>query len=206
MNASIDKILYLLKTQGPQTAQILAQQLDMTSMGARQHLQGLEKQGLVSTYDQKESRGRPKRFWQLTEQASSRFPDTHADLTLTLINSIKTVYGEQGLESLIEHRETQQLKSYEQAITETSELAEKVAILAQLRSDEGYMAEVIPHANGYLLIENHCPICAAATQCQAFCRSELSIFKQVLGEQCKVKRTEHILQGERRCAYLIEPD
>jgi predicted ArsR family transcriptional regulator len=28
----------------------------------------------------------------------------------------------------------------------------------------------------YFLIENHCPICAAATECQGFCRAELSNF------------------------------
>jgi predicted ArsR family transcriptional regulator len=56
---SSDKILYLLKTRGPLTAKALAAMLDMTSMGARQHLQALEGQGLISTYDQIEKRGRP---------------------------------------------------------------------------------------------------------------------------------------------------
>lgn len=48
-------------------------------------------------------------------------------------------------------------------------------------------------------------ICAAATSCQGFCRSELSMFRDLLGPEADVERTEHLLQGARRCAYLIRP-
>ena len=53
----------------------------------------------------------------------------------------------------------------------------------------------------YLFVENHCPICAAATTCQGFCRAERDVFSDVLN--ASVERTEHILQGARRCAYVI---
>jgi predicted ArsR family transcriptional regulator len=68
------------------------------------------------------------------------------------------------------------------------------------------MAEWTPTGDGaYLLIENHCPICAAASACQGFCRSELSIFRDLLAP-AKVERIDHILQGARRCAYLVTPN
>ena len=54
-----------------------------------------------------------------------------------------------------------------------------------------------------MLVENHCPICAAATACAGFCRSELETFRSVLS--AKVERSEHILLGARRCAYRITP-
>jgi predicted ArsR family transcriptional regulator len=56
-----------------------------------------------------------------------------------------------------------------------------------------------------LLIENHCPICAAARACQNFCRAELEVFRQALGEGAEVTREEHLLLGARRCAYRITP-
>ncbi|HAT30439.1 MAG TPA: MarR family transcriptional regulator, partial [Janthinobacterium sp.] len=74
------------------------------------------------------------------------------------------------------------------------------------RDAEGYMAESEPQADGsVLLIENHCPICAAARECQNFCRSELAIFQRVLGQDCSVERSEHLLAGARRCVYRIRP-
>ena len=40
------------------------------------------------------------------------------------------------------------------------------------------MAEVKPLGKGaFLLAENHCPICAAATACQGFCTTELDLFR-----------------------------
>jgi predicted ArsR family transcriptional regulator len=80
-----------------------------------------------------------------------------------------------------------------------------VQALVQARSAEGYMAELEPQDDGsLLLIENHCPICAAAKQCQKFCRSELDVFQRVLGPDCSVGRVEHMLAGARRCVYIIK--
>ena len=60
-------------------------------------------------------------------------------------------------------------------------------------------------AKGVLLVENHCPICAAAKACQQFCRSELRVFQEALGDDVTVERVDHILAGARRCAYLVCP-
>ncbi len=62
-----------------------------------------------------------------------------------------------------------------------------------LRTDEGYMAEVQQKTEGeFLLIENHCPICAAASACRGLCAKELEVFQSVLGSDVSVERTEHI--------------
>ena len=65
------------------------------------------------------------------------------------------------------------------------------------------MAGWTEEADGSLvLVENHCPICAAATACQGFCRAELDVFRSVLGD-ADVTRNEHIVSGARRCSYTI---
>lgn len=203
---SINRILYLLKTRGDQTAQALAADLGMTAMGARQHLLLAEQQGLVESVMEKRSIGRPARVWHLTEEGHARFPERHADLTLTLIEGVRTVFGEQGLDALIGHREQQMGQVYQQALAAESGLEAKLQRLAGLRTAEGYMAEV--EADGteqWLLIENHCPICTAAQQCQQFCRSELALFSQCLGSDVEVSRIEHLLLEGRRCVYRIAP-
>ena len=65
------------------------------------------------------------------------------------------------------------------------------------------MAESRKEGRGFLLVENHCPICVAATACQGFCRTELDTFRDVLGPDVSVERTEHIIAGDRRCVYRI---
>lgn len=204
MNASTDKILYLLKTHGPQSAAALGEQLQMTSMGARQHLTALEADGWVGFSDEARGRGRPVRLWHLTEQAWQRFPDSHSELTLQLIDNIQQLFGEVGMERLIAQREQQQLARYQARLTQPA-LADRLTALKELRSREGYMADMSQEEDGsWLWWESHCPICAAARACRGFCRSELALFRQLLAP-AEVEREQYLLDGDRRCLYRIRP-
>ena len=201
-----ERILFRLKTCGPQTAEALAQHLEMTPVGARQHLNKLAERALVTYQDARENVGRPKRYWSISEHGQKRFPDTHAQLTLELIHSIRSVFGEEGLERLISQREGETLKRYQDQLSSHKTLKAKVKQLAALRDAEGYMTDWQQGEDGsFMLLENHCPICAAAQQCQGFCQSELDVFQKALGRAVRVERTEYILDGARRCAYRICP-
>lgn len=202
-----DQILFLLKTRGPKTAQQLAEILDLTSMGTRRHLEAAQEKGLVQYADVAEKVGRPSRRWLLTEAGHARFPDRHADLTVQLIDQVRQLFGEAGMDKLIVSREAASEAFYRETVGDAATaLPQRVAALAQARDVEGYMAEVEALPDGsLLLVENHCPICAAARACQNFCRSELEVFQRVLGPDCNVERTEHQLAGARRCAYRIVP-
>ena len=176
----------------------------MTVAGARQHLLKLEAQSLVESEDRREGRGRPRKYWRLTREGHGRFPDRHSDLTLDLLRSLRDVFGNQGVDRLIEHREAASIADYRKLVGKQGSLRQKLAALAKIRSREGYMASVTEEGGGsFLLIENHCPICAAAATCQGLCRSELAVFRAVLGTDVTVERIDHILAGARRCAYRI---
>lgn len=203
MQASTDKILFLLKTRGPLGAGTIGECLEMTSMGARQHLQQLEVEGWVSWYEEVRGRGRPSRLWKLTEKAWSKFPDTHAELTVQLIDGIKNLFGADGLQQVVEHRELQTLSHYQAQLSQLKTTEEKLIKLVELRTQEGYMADWQKQADAsWLFWENHCPICAAAKVCQGFCQSELDQFSQLL-EPAQVSREQHLLKGDFRCVYRI---
>jgi predicted ArsR family transcriptional regulator len=194
----------LLKTRGAQTAQALAGLIGLTAMGVRRQLEAAEADGLVTHTDTRGKVGRPVRRWLLTDAGHARFPDRHAEVTLDLIKGVRTLFGETGLERLIVAREEASERAYRERVSGCATLDERVAALADARSVDGYMAEVQPRVDGsLLLIENHCPICSAARACQQFCRSELDVFRRVLGPGVAVVRIEHQLEGARRCAYLV---
>ncbi|GIU21338.1 metalloregulator ArsR/SmtB family transcription factor [Shewanella sp. MBTL60-007] len=200
-----DKILQMLKIQGELTAKVIASELGLTTMGVRQHLQSLEDSQDVIFEDRKATRGRPTRYWSLTPKSNSHFSDRHEELTVQLIDSVKSVFGNGGLEQLINHREQESLKLYRDELVGTSGLAEKLHVLAKLRTLEGYMAKVEQADGHYWLLENHCPICAAAAACLNFCRSELELFQTLFENDAIVSREEHIIEGARRCAYKVVP-
>jgi len=199
-----DRVVWMLKTRGPQSLIAIAREMNVTTEGARFQLLKLANEGLVESAAESKGRGRPQQIWSLTITGQARFPDTHAELTVKLIRTIKDTLGQKALDAIIEANGQSGVVKYEQELKGVKELENKVAQLAEIRDREGYMAEYEKDEEGYLLIENHCPICAAATECQNFCVSELNTFQKVLGENVKIKRVDHILSGSRRCAYRIQ--
>lgn len=205
MQSTSEQILFELKTRGPAKTRDLATRTRITRQAARAHLEKLAGEGFVEHATTPDGVGRPRQVWSLTTRGHGRFPDTHAQMTVDLIEAARGEFGEAGLARLVDRREQAMAAHYEQALAGTGSLEQRLERLASLRSAEGYMAELTRcPGGGYILAENHCPICAAAAVCQGFCRSELALFARLLAP-ARVERTEHVLAGARRCAYVVAP-
>ena len=196
-----DRLLMLLKTRGAMTTRQLAHALAISVPAVRQHLKALE--GLVEGEIVKRGVGRPAQWWRLTAHGQRRFPDTHAELTVRLIGFIEEGLGHRALETVLEGAYRRNLRTYGERLRAVTTLGGRVKRLAVIRTEEGYMAEAHRTGNGWVLVEHHCPICAAAQRCQGFCRNELELFRNVLGDDVRVERTEYLLDGGERCAYFI---
>lgn len=198
-------IVHLLKQIGALDAATLAERLGVSTMAVRQHLYALQSEHLITYTEEPRSMGRPAKLWQLTPAADKFFPDGYAELTLSLLQSVTEAFGIEGLARLLDVRARQQVATYQEHMRSQEEvLPKQLAGLAALRTEEGYMAEVEALPDGsFLLIENHCPICAAAMACTGLCDRELEVFQTVLGQAVTVERTEHLAAGERRCVYRV---
>lgn len=202
--APSERILLTLKMHGALTSGQIGQKLGITGEAARQQLGKLLDDGLVEEERRSAGRGRPATYWHLAQKAQARFPDTHAALTVEILRSVSDLLGTEALDRIISAREETTEAAYQAAMAPCEDLKARVTRLAELRSAEGYMATVEEDDDGALfLVENHCPICAAATFCQGFCRAEKAVFENVLGRGTSVERVEHIVNGGRRCTYRI---
>ena len=200
-----ERVLFVLKTKGPQTTARMAKRLRVTTMAVRQHLAVLQGEALVDFTDDRRKVGRPARLWRLTSKAYDRFPDQHAELAVGMLQAVERAFGEEGIERLTRRMTRQQAESYRARMPgPNASLEERVATLARIRREEGYMAESRLNRDGTLeLVENHCSIAKAARLCSKLCGAELSLFRTVLGGVVSVERTEHILSGGRCCSYSI---
>ncbi|MBI2192257.1 MAG: transcriptional regulator [Planctomycetes bacterium] len=197
-------VLELLKLNGAMDSSSLAACLHLTPMAVRKQLYELQAEKLVDFKQEPRAMGRPAKLWALTPSADRLFPSGHADLVVDLIGTVRKAFGEEGLLKVIRERGRSQLEAYQARLQAIESLPDRVRALTAIRLEEGYMAELAEEGDGrYLLIENHCPICAAARTCQGFCDVELDLFRRVLGPAAEVDRTEHIQQGARRCVYRI---
>lgn len=197
-------ILLQLKTSGSHSAKMLAERLEITPMGIRQHLQSLEKRELVCYEETRTKVGRPTRYWSLTQQGHAQFTDGHDHLAQILLESAHELFGTEGVEQLILAREEKLFRRYADELAEEEHPLGKLSRLVRLRQHDGYMAELLEHPQGILLVENHCPIGVAAHACSQLCTSELQLFHRLLGQDYQIERTAHAISGSRHCAYLIQ--
>lgn len=197
-------ILDLLKQRGCADVRTMAQAFGLSGMAIRLHLHALHEEGLIAEQSRRGGVGRPAVVWGLTRSADRFFPDAHAQLTVSLIGSMSQAFGRRGMDKLLKTRAEEQAAEYRAALPKKAGLRRRVEALAALRTAEGYMAEVEEDGeSGLLLIENHCPICEAASACQGLCAMEQEVFESVLGENVSVDRVEHLQAGARRCVYRV---
>jgi predicted ArsR family transcriptional regulator len=201
------RIIDVLHRGDGATASELARTLDLTAAAVRQHLDALADLGLVHADEPASAggRGRPAQRWHLTPAARSLYPDRHADLTVELLELMRSELGDDALDRIITSRTRRQAEAYAEDLGRLKGLERRARRLAEMRTVEGYDAEVVaaPDGDGLLLVEHHCPVCDAASVCQGLCRGELEAFRSALGDRAEVEREQHLLSGDARCTYRI---
>ena len=199
------RIIEQLKRVEGATAPQLAESFGLTDTAVRQHLESLDAAGLVArTTTAPSGRGRPPVTWRLTPLAGELFPDRHADLTVELLEAVRTSLGDGALDRVLAARAEHQVEAYRKLVgAPNAAVPLRVRRLAVQRSLEGYLAEVVADGDDLVLVEHHCPIAEAAHACAGLCANELETFRAALGDDVEVERTQHLLAGDARCAYRI---
>jgi predicted ArsR family transcriptional regulator len=206
LSKSQHQVALSLKSRGAQSIRILAKHLKMTAMGARKHLTILEHDGIVKTSKPThQTRGRPVILWALTGPGHALFHDDHSSLAIDMLSDLEEQYPD-VLEKLMQLRlKRMEAECQAELVESKHDLEKKVNALASLRTDQGYMAEVRLLPKGWLLIENHCPIYAATLNNPEFAEMDLELFKNLFAGQASVTQVDHLLGGDRRTAFKIEP-
>ncbi|MHC5021520.1 MAG: helix-turn-helix transcriptional regulator [Planctomycetota bacterium] len=202
MGPTRQTILDLLKRRGQATARELAAVLKVTAPAVRQHLTALERDGLVAANPVKRPMGRPVRVYALAPAAAPHFPTAYGPLALDLLRLLKKTSGAKAVEKILTKRRKQLLASYRKRLRTAK--GSKLEILAKIRDEEGYVAELSPTdaaPGGSELVEHHCPIRGVADEFPEVCRQEQLLFEEVLGK--KVERLEHMVDGGLRCRYVF---
>lgn len=199
---AFERFLILLKTKGALSTAVIASELEISSEGARFQLNKLQEAGFVTAENYASGVGRPSLIWKLTQKGQEHFPK--ADLSSQLLDIIAETLGPEMLEKVINTREQKAKERYRAQIDQDQPVGEKLRQFTEIRNQEGFMAEMSETEDGYMFVENHCPIYSGAKKCHGFCQSEFRTFKTILGSGVKIERVEHIAHGDRRCAYSIQ--
>lgn len=196
-------ILQLLKTKGPLSAKELTDELGITVMAVRRHIQSLERDDLITSKTVRQTMGRPTAVYSLTKQSDSYFPRKYHSLTLELLNELEEHFGKNAVDQLFEGRKNKLQKKYDPSM-EGKDFSERVSILAAIQNENGYMVELDKLSDEEFVIkENNCPIEQVATKYQHACQCELQLFESLLGD-AEISRTDCLAKGGQRCTYSIK--
>ncbi|MBV6714250.1 helix-turn-helix transcriptional regulator [Paenibacillus chitinolyticus] len=194
-------VLSLLRTRGPLSVGELAKELGITEMAVRRHLNTLDRDGFIESKLARQAMGRPLHMYSLTKEADDLFPKKYNALTLDLLEELVAEEGEGKLTRLFQRRKDKLSERYGSRM-EGKSFSEKVAELARIQNDNGYMVSLEQGENGdYILNEHNCPIAQVADQYQQACQCELALFQELL--ETPVERTECLAKGGTKCVYQI---
>ncbi|MGZ4682290.1 MAG: ArsR family transcriptional regulator [Acidimicrobiales bacterium] len=199
-------VLYALKRCGEATVETIARSLGITVSGARQHLSGLADEGLVIVTEKPRepgTRGRSSRLYRLAPAAEPLFPKAYGELTNELLDYLSDEDG--TLVEILFHKRRDSRIGRARTRLEGKSLAKRVAELAEILTEDGYLAdwEKLP-GRRFRITEHNCAIRVVAGKHPQACSSEIEFLRAVLPD-ATVERTSHIGSGASRCAYEITP-
>ena len=193
-------VLLALKQEGRLTAREIGNRLGLSLNAVRHHLKELEAAGLVAHGRRPHGVGAPLFEYQLTATGEALFPQRYKETLTALLDHIVAREGRPAAVAFLE-------SYYETLATRIAPAlagagpAERMAVVARARSEDGYMAEAQASFCCGTLTEHHCAIRAVSERFPEMCAAEERFLAAVLGG--KVERTLHLLGGDAACQYKV---
>lgn len=150
--------------------------------------------------------GRPAVAYQLTARGERLFPDRSADLADDVLTFLHDERGKTEMIAFLRWRQKRQQAQYASELEDIDELGDRVRRLAELLSEDGFLAEAQIDEDGaasIALTQRHCAIKDAAAAHPQLCAFEAALFRQLLGAQ--VQRRQTIAGGSTACVCEVRP-
>jgi len=209
MQTTKQQILTLLKRAGSVTVEEAAGALAVASMTARQHLVGLERDGLIQAEKVRRSTGRPHYLYTLTSKGDETFPRRYDLLAQILLDEVAVLdAGEIAIlspldrRSLLVQRTADRLAERYRFQVEGRSLEERVAAVTDVLHLIGGFAEWLRTDNGFEIRDYNCVFSRLMPSTENGCEWHIRLLTQLLKwPVCH----EHVVDGRVQCCrYLIE--
>jgi predicted ArsR family transcriptional regulator len=211
MQTSKQQLIALLKRTGSVTVEEAAGALSVASMTARQHLVGLERDGIVQSEKVRRSMGRPHYLYSLTPKGQEMFPqryDLFASILLDEIGKLRSSDLE-GLEedekrSLLIMRTTDQLAERYSYNIEGRTLEQRVSAVSDVLHLIGGFAEWCKTEDGFEIRDYNCVFARLLPLETSGC----ACHERLLGQLLKWPVRHEVVHAGRAdmCRYFVSPN
>jgi DeoR family suf operon transcriptional repressor len=194
------QVLLEIKKSQPVTAKQLGSRFGVSANAIRRHLKELELEGLVQFVREQNGLGAPAFAYQLTAQGEALFPNGYRDALTGLLEQVAEKDGRGAVVEMFEQRYAQLARRIKVEIEESPNEG-RLAAVARLLTEEGYMADWREDAGVFHLAEHNCAMRAVVERFPEICAVEERFLKSVLGAD--IERLAHIGHGCNACEYAI---
>jgi predicted ArsR family transcriptional regulator len=202
MQDTRQQILEILKRRGEITVQELSEELGLTSVTVRHHLEILRSEGYITNPEVQHSNrpGRPRYVYRLTAMAADLFPSNYAGLAGALLDAIEQLHPEQREEILEET--AHQLAS--EAGPLPREPKQRLEVMSRFLKRLGFVSrwEKSEEDSSYYLHICNCPYHYVAQSHPETCKIDETMLKDLTGTD--IERVEGHASENSLCSYKIE--
>jgi predicted ArsR family transcriptional regulator len=200
----------LILELGPSTAATLGGRLGLTPAAIRRHLDNLIDEQMITTRTARaygnRGRGRPAKVYVITDQGRSAFEHAYDDLATSALRFLAEKAGPQAVAEFARRQVADLESRYQSAVSTSGTLSERVHVLAEALSADGYAAAAGPAptigaATGEQICQHHCPVAHVAAEFPQLCEAETEAFGRLLG--APVQRLATIAHGDGICTTHV---
>jgi DeoR family suf operon transcriptional repressor len=196
-------VLVALRKRGEASVDELAGIVGITPSAVRQHLAGLTAAGFVTHRAVGGAPGRPRHRYRLAAGAEVLFPKYYGELTNELLSYVQDEDPE-VLERIFERRRRRRVEQASKRLA-GKPFPERVAELARILDEDGYLADFDAAPDGsFRITEHNCAILAIAQRWGTACSTEIEFLREALPD-AKVDRVAHMMAGAHVCRYEVHP-
>ncbi len=184
------------------TALDLAEILEINESAVRRHMNKLESDGLIGSYFEKAEKGRPKKYFSLTDEGKKLFP-REIELLLELI--IKNI--QEGLDEDASHRLKENL--VEDLIDlfpefdEEDTMEDKIEKMVKGFDELGFYCSYQEEDGAYLISYRNCAFGNfPKREANWLCDIHRKVIKQLLDE-LDIQQERSMLEGDNSCVQKI---
>lgn len=202
MQATRQDILDYLRRHGRASVKQLGEVLGLTSTGVRQHLNILERDGLIHTDEQRGRVGRPALVYSLTDKAQNLYPKNYALLANLLIEEVRCTQTGSGLLSLLD-RVSQRMAEQHASRAENLPWRGRAELAAEVLREQGFEATCDRDGDDVVIRQYTCPFPEVAQRNSAVCAMDVNFIGRLTG--CDARLTTSLLRGDPCCTYRLRP-
>jgi predicted ArsR family transcriptional regulator len=199
-----ERILNILKERGQATVDDLSQELGLTAVTVRHHLDILRGEGLIASplIRRRKTPGRPQYVYTLADKAASFFPKQYSRLISLILDEVRAHLPPAQMDQVMQNIGARIASQAD--LSENNGFETRLSATADFLNELGYMARWEQQKNGdYALNVANCPYEEVSRRDQQICLIDMTLLTHLLG--VSPQRVSWSARGDRDCTYLIHP-